>query len=257
MIEIISIFLLIILAFFIMFWMKKTLFIFGFFFKAFGLIIITFIAVSFLFGYVIVKDADNFMNNFGNSTSMFVLISNANNTKSFISGVTINPENKSLHVMDTEELKASEKLYKYNRMDLLGADYYKVFIIDFESFEDLNIDIVEDKNINLSKDEFQRIMLSNNAKEELAKIVAKQTGEDEDDVLDGIGFDSEEIKGYIFSHYLSTTFNPDNKGLFLIQLKNDNIQVYKETALFKAIKVIPTFLIDTVTKKLFDKQGIV
>jgi hypothetical protein len=249
MLEIISMFLLVIVVLIVLFWMKKTLFIFGFFFKLFTLAMLVFIVGTVLFGYFVIKDATEFTGNFGNSTSMFILEDNVNGTETFLTGVTINPGSKAFDTMDKTKLKEVEDVYKSGRIDTLNGDYYKIFVVDFKAFADLKIDTIEDNNINLSKEELRQVMLSKNAKKELAEIVAKQTGADRDDVLDKLNFNDEEIKGYIFSYYLTTTFNPSNMGKFLAQLRNDDIQVYKETALFKAVKIIPTFLIDSVVKR--------
>jgi len=250
MLEIIVMFFAIVVVFILVYWLKKSLFIFGFLFKIFTFAFLALITLSIVFGYLIIQDAKDFSNNFGNSTSMFVLKDSTNGTERFLTGVILTPSNKSFDTMSETELRNTEELYKKGLISTITDQYYKVFVVDFNSFDSMNIEAIEDKNINLSKEEIRQVMFSDDAKDELAEIIADKTRYSKSEILRDINYDDEEIKSYIFSHYLSTTFKPDNIAKFLTQFKNDNIQVYEETALFKAIKALPRFLMNSVTKKI-------
>lgn len=250
MLEFFAIILLIIVGFIIAYWLKKSLFIFGFFFRIFTFAFLALIVVSLVFGYLVVKDAEDFGSNFGNSTNMFVLMDDINGTDKFLTGVTIAPSNKSFNTLSATELDNMEELYQKNLFSTVDEKYYKIFVVDFKSFDDMKIEGIEDRNLDLTKEELRRVMLSADAKDELAEIISDQTGESASKIRSSIDYDSEEIKSYIFSYYLSTTFDPENMGKFLIQFREGNVEVYEETALFKAIKIIPKFLMKTAIDKM-------
>jgi len=248
MIEIITTVILLIIIFLILFWLKKTLFLLGFFFKLFLLFMLIVVIGSIIFSYTIVKDANNFKNNFGNSTSMFVVKQTSNGTDSFLAGMTVNPENKTLKYMNKSQLLYVEQLYKDNKLTILGAEYYKVFIINLKSFDNINLYNITDQNIQLNKSEMNAVMLSDNARDELAGIMANKTGQDKNATLSHLIYSNEQIKGYILSYYISTVLSPSNTAIFLSQLKDNSIKVYEETALFKALKLIPQSLLNMILK---------
>jgi len=199
-----------------------------------------------------VKDANDFKNHFGNSTSMVIVeqaANDTNNTETFLAGVMFNPERKTFNSMSKENLTDAEALYRAGKISMLGADYYKVFIIELKSFDEVKLYNISDQNVELSKEEIKTIMLSDNARETLAEIIAKKNGRDKNDVLKELSATNEGVKSYLLSYYLSTVFNPSNIAEFISQLKNNNIQVYNNTALFKAIKLVPQSLINIIVKK--------
>jgi len=249
MIEIVTLVILIVVIFLILFWLKKFLFLFGFFFKLFLLVLLLVVVGGLFTGYLVVKDANNFKNNFGNSTSM-VIVQQTNttaNTEVFLAGVTFNPKTKEFSSMTKKNLTNAQALYDKGQISTLGTNYYKVFIVELKSFDDIKLYNISDQNINLTGDEIKRVMLSDNARLELASIIASKNGANVNDVLKSLSATDEGVKGYILSYYLTTVFNPSNIGEFLTQLKNDNIKVYENTALFKAIKYVPQSLINTAT----------
>jgi hypothetical protein len=252
MIELISMFVLMIIIFLILFWLKKTLFLFGFFFKVFMVFLLVCVVGSIVFGYLVVKDANDFKNNFGNSTSIVIVKQTSNDTninETFLAGVRFNPEKKIFDALSKKDLANAEALYKENKISTLGADYYKVFIVELKSFDEIALYNISDKNVELSKEEIKAVMISSSARETLAGIISKKSGENKADVLDGLAATNEEVKGYLLSYYLSTVFNPSNTVQFISQLKNNNIQVYNSTAMFKAVKLIPQSFINSLVKK--------
>jgi hypothetical protein len=249
MIEIITILAIMVIIFFILFWLKKTIFLIGFFFKLFLFAILVMIVASFVFGYIVIKDANDFKNNFSNSTSMMVVKQTNNGTTSFLAGATLNPEGKEFNTLNKKQLATVEKLYQDNKLDDLGDDYYKVFLIELKSFDDVELYNISDQNVELSKAEIKAIMLSDNAREDLARIVAKKNGKNINDVYKELSGSDEEIKGYILSYYLSSVFNSGNISGFMTQLKKDNISVYANTALFKTVRYIPQSLINVMVNK--------
>jgi len=256
MIEIVAMIVIMIIIFLLLFWLKKTLFLFGFFFKLAMLFMLIVVVGSFVFGYLVVKDANDFKNNFSNSTSMMIVKQTTNGTESFLAGVTLNPEKKEYNSMSQKQLSNVEQLYKDNKISTLGADYYKVFIIELKSFDEVKLYNISDQNVELSGAEIKTIMLSDNARADLSSIIAKKSGRKANDVYNELAATDEGVKSYLLSYYLSTVFNPSNITQFLTQLKKDNIQVYANTPLFQAIKLVPQTLINTMAPKSITNTSI-
>ncbi len=248
MIEIIGGFLLIIIIFILLFWLKKTLFVFGFFFKIISLLFVILIVGSILVSYYVITDANNFKNNFSNSTNLFLLKESVNGTNEIITGIAIHPGNVSLETITRDQLDQMQKYYNSGNMDSLNTQYYKVFVIDTEALGNISQISINGKDVNLTGDEAREILLSSTPRETLAGIVAKKSGTDASLELSSLKATDDEVKGFIFSYYLTDIFNPQNIAHMLISLKNNGIQVYKQTALFTAIKFIPEQIISLVAK---------
>ncbi len=246
MIEIISLIIAVVIIFVALFWFRKILFVFGFFFKALILVVLLLVVGSLVFGYYIIKDANDFKDNFKNSTSIILVKQTTNNEVSFIAATTFNPEKEEYKSVSKERLANITKLYNTNEFSKLNSEYYKIFVIDLNSFDNISLDKITDKNIDLTKEEIKQIMISSNAKEELATIISKKTGESKTAILKQISASNEELKSYVLSYYISTIFNPKDTTKFISQLKNGNIIIYKETALIKVIKLVPEKLIDII-----------
>ena len=116
MIEIIGGFLLIIIIFILLFWLKKTLFVFGFFFKIISLLFVILIVGSILVSYYVITDANNFKNNFSNSTNLFLLKESVNGTNEIITGIAIHPGNVSLETITRDQLDQMQKIDIFSRV---------------------------------------------------------------------------------------------------------------------------------------------
>jgi len=230
--------------FLILFRLRKALFFFGFFFKLFSIVVIVIIAGSILFAYLVIQDANNFRMNFANSSNMFIMKENINGTDVFLTGISLNIHNRSFVPMSEESVAEAQRLYAAGKIGTLSKDYYKIFVVDMESLDNVSLYNISDKNVQLTKDEIKRILESKNAREEFAAITAGKQHTDMDTVLSNLKVSDEELKGYLFSYYISTIFDPKNMGEFLIQLQNDNIKVYDDTMMFRAIKFVPVSLVE-------------
>jgi len=248
MIEIISAFVLIIIVFIGLFWLKKTLFIFGFFFKIFMLLLLIGVIGSVLFGYMLYKDANDFKDNFANGTNLFIVKDTVNGTTTFLSGVAVNGLDKSYTPLPKSNLSAIYNLYKDGKLSDPGLQYYKIFVIDLKAFDSVKSFNISDQNIDLDSSEIREVMLSDSARDKIAEITALKNNESKNVVLSELKLSDEEIKAYILSYYLASSLDPKNLLGFISQLKDGNIEVYPETMLFKAIKYIPSSIVDMAVK---------
>lgn len=245
MIEIISLAIILIILFLALFWFRKILFVFGFFFKAFILLMIVFVAGSVLFGYYVIKDANDFKDKFQTQNNSILLKQVTNGEVSFIAGTIINIEEKKFNTLNKEQLDDAKNSYNEDKFSELNKKYYKIFVLELESLDNISINKITDHNIELNKKDIKEIMISSNAKDTLAQIIAKKTSDSKNNILKDISATDEEIKNYILSYYITEIFNPKDTTEFISQLKNGNIKVYKESALFKAIKLVPKSIINT------------
>lgn len=244
MIEIISGFALIVIIFLALFWVRKTLFLLGFFFKLFLLFMLACIIGTGIFGYMVYNDVNDFKDNFMNTTSVFILKNEVNGSVSFVGGMVLNPSTRDVKPLNHTELVNAKKLYDLGDISDLSKQYYKVFVVDSKSFDQVKLYNISDQNIELTREEIKKIVTSNNSRDELAGIIAAKRGISKSEVLMQLMPSNEEVNGYILSYYLATVFDVSNMGQFISELKSGNIKVYDETALFKAVKLVPQVLID-------------
>jgi len=209
-------------------------------------IIVLFIAVIIVTGILILSDANDFRTRFPGSTNLFLL--EENNT--MLSAISMNnTDSKPIDILDKQKLKSIEDDYNHNRMSSLSQGYYKVFLIKIEAFDDLSFTTITDKNINLDKAQVMLILQSSNARNDLLNIINKDNSAIEQSEADKmLKMDDEQIKGYLFSYALTYFFDPKNTDSFLIELKNQRITVIPETPMFKAIRIVPNFLISNYVK---------
>jgi len=246
MVELLVIIIAMVVIFFILFQLKKTLFLFGFFFRLISIAFIVLIVGGIVFGYYIIKDANTFRNNFGNSSNMFLLKQNIDGKDHMLVGVTINYTNKTFDTLTQDKLSDIEKAYDEGKLNTLTKDYYKIFVIDMSSVDNISLYNISDKNVMLTKDEMKEVLLSSDARSTFAGIMAQKQHQDKDVVMGQLSASSEEIKGYVFSYYLMTVFNTKNMDKFLTEFRDGRIKVYDETTMFTAIKLFPSVLMNQI-----------
>jgi hypothetical protein len=242
MIDILTIFVVMVAVFLILFTLKKTLSIFGFIFRLFSIVFVVFLIVLITSGYFIISDANDFRKSFPNSTSLYLLKDDANRT-GVVAGVEINPGTKKFNAIDKPMLEETQKLYKDGKLETLNQKYYKVIVIDIAAMDALPAYNITDRNVELNATEIKSIMLSNDARDALTKILARRKGSDQMAMLGQLTASNEELKGYLLSYYLTNMFNPKNIKVFLKELNNGNILVYKNTAMFQAVRFMPVSII--------------
>jgi hypothetical protein len=247
MIETIIFIIVVIIVFFILNRITKSLFIFKIVFRIVSIFLALFLAIIIVTSLMVLNDANNFRKNFANSSNLFIL--NANG--SFISGIVLNnADTDPFAAISQDKLDSAWKEYDRENIAGLTKGYYKVFIVDIKALDDLEYTRLKDKNVDLEKSEVIRILLSKTPKNELSSIIAKDSSISNNDVLQEMkGMDNDGLKAYLFSYSLTSFFDPENTDNFLIELKKGNIRVYEETMMFKAIRLVPKFLINDILKK--------
>jgi hypothetical protein len=241
MIETILFILAVIIVFYILHKITKSLIIFKVVFRLVSVALILIFAVVLVIGLLVLDDANNFRNKFPTSTNLFLL--EENNT--ILSAIEMNNSgNTPYSIINQSALANIEDDYNHNRISRIETGYYKVFVVDTKAFQDIEYTQITDKNIDLSKQQVLQVLRSQDPKHELADIISGNDQLLSKQVQSQMnGMDNNGLKGYLFSYALSYFFNPKNLDGFLAELKNGNILVYEETAMFKAIRIVPDFLV--------------
>jgi len=250
MIELVLIFAAMLIIFIVLFKLRKTLFFFGLFFKIFCIVLVLLVVGAAVFAYFVVKDANDFRSNFTNSSNMFLMKENVNGTAKILAGISVNIYNKSFEPLNTSQIAEAQNLYNEGKISDLEKNYYKIFVIDIKSIDNISMGNISDNNVRLTTDEVKSILRSDNARDELASVMAGNQDIVKSDILNDMKVSNEELKGYLFSYYLGTVFNPANMGQFIMQYKEGNIEIYEQTAMFTAVKLIPQSLIESIVAKV-------
>jgi len=212
-----------------------------------GMIISGFILLIFLIvlGALIYTDGIKFQENIITTDSLFLFEDNKNIYTGFSAKFSEQySEDKKASSINTEELNIISKNYENEDLDSVKNEYYKVFIVNENTFEDLeNIEIF---NYNYSKKFIIDLIKSENPIERFADDYSKKTGLKKEFIIEDISKgikDETEMKGMLFMRLFGTKI--ENRGaLFIIEeYKEKNIMVYPETSVFKAMKLTPMFIL--------------
>ena len=226
--------------------LSKSIFILKHTFKIISLAFAVFIIAIIIGAFYVVSDANNFRTHFFNSTNLFLL---ENNSK-FITGVEISANSKNQYnTLSTDKLTSLEKEYKNDNINGLREGYYKVFVINIVALDGIKSFKMTDQNINIDLEQAKKILLSNTPKDDLAIIESTQNNLSSQTIKNSISISDEQLKGYVFSYYITNILNPENFQNLVNDLKDNKIHIYENTALFKALKLIPAFIMNDLMSK--------
>ncbi len=187
----------------------------------------------------------DFKDHFGNSTNAFIL----EREDKFVTGIKIDTQSRAYTVFTPPELTSLEQLYSTGDLTSKTTGYYKIFIVHRKGLQGHNISI-NDKNIQLSSEEYFSVLDSSTPKITLAGIIAEREKISIEQVQSELSFTDSEIRAYLFSQYLTTTFDSGNVLGFANDVKQGVVNIYDETALFKVIKIVPNIVLEKVVAKV-------
>jgi len=190
-----------------------------------------------IFGFFTYQDAVELKNNLETKPKLMLLQDNEKIVAGFVT-TDFEEEAEFLTISQITKYQNSFKKQDYKKM--LG-DNYKMFIIEIKAFDfdDEELDFIGKK---VSKNLLYSVLKSNDP----IGLYKSETGMDP--AIYGIR-DHVEFKSRVFALLFSEAI--EKRGQFFIsnEYKEENIIVYPETAVFKFIKLIPTFFI----KNMFEK----
>ena len=181
-----------------------------------GMIIFLVLGVNLFFIY---QDFTDLRENFGTSEKKVIL----KDENKLLTGLILSGKTE----MMTDEQISEYSTYLQNKeYEKILDDSYKLLVFDYDIIS--NIDdpiIIDDKT--LSKNQIDDILKFGNNAEEKAELFSILLA---DEIL-----------------------NSKNPLFFFSEIKDENIIIYPETALFKTIKIIPLSFIKDVAGKMIDK----
>jgi hypothetical protein len=196
-------------------------------------------------GYSIIKDAQEFKEKFSTSDNVFLLKDNT----TILSGAEMinGSDGTSFRMLSKNELKDMQESYDKFQFNDIKDDYYKVVVFDVNAIDRIKEYNITEQDIVIKSKNMKELLLSDAPKEDIAKIMAEEKDISYKAALAEVdNIKEEELKGYLFSVLISEYFIPKNINEFLLGLKNNDVSVYKETAMFKAVKIIPRFLMKSI-----------
>ena len=174
---------------------------------------------------VVLKDANDFKNNFSSSKNLFIL----GNNQFLAGGELLNQSYKPLSASSLEDLEDSYSKYEFSD---IKDEYYKIFVIDptlLDSLDEINI---QELDLSVSGKELREVLESDEPEQQMARLTGTTQFQKTDD-----------FKSIMMSYVISELFNPKNIGILIDGIRNGQIKVYEETSMFKVVKIIPKFFI--------------
>lgn len=210
---------------------------------------ISFILILTLVGvFFAAMDAVDFKRNFDSQEKLFLM---ERNGEIATGAYLIELESDKINALSDEEIEKINNYYKNEEYGKIIGSYYKILIFKEEAFD--SVEIVEAEDINLSKEFIFEILDSDNAMDVfLDEIVESKMDEfktpltesQKTELKKNIKEDMElktdqEIKSMMFLMLFTAAQNKEGPLFLIKQFKQKNVTIYKETALFKALKIIP------------------
>ncbi|MDD5650538.1 MAG: hypothetical protein PHF86_09000 [Candidatus Nanoarchaeia archaeon] len=170
--------------------------------------------------YLDFKDLDK---NLNQNTSVIILADNSNYlTGGYINPGTMTSSNKAI----TNIQNYQNKSYK----DILGNNY-KLIIIDINYLEKNLPETLDYNKKSITKRDLINILRSENPKNELSILYNIPENE--------LGYTNEELRYQLFLNSLNSLIQKGGINIILLGFKSKEVIVYKETMVFKVIKILP------------------
>ena len=203
------------------------------------ILILSFLLIA-IFGFFTYQDAVELKDNLETKPKLMLLQDNEN----IIAGFVITDFKKEAEFLALSQITKYQNSFKKQDYKKMLGNNYKMFIIEIKAFDfdDEEFDFVGKK---VSKNLLYSVLKSNNP----IGLYKSETGMDP--AIYGIS-DPVEFKSQVFALLFSEAI--EKRGQFFIfnEYKEENIIVYPETAVFKFIKLIPTFFIKNMVEKAKD-----
>ncbi|MFH1212333.1 MAG: hypothetical protein V1659_05415 [Candidatus Woesearchaeota archaeon] len=224
---------------------------------AFYTAVILFFAL-FIWGVLFMRDFNDFSRNFESSKNKVFLIENSE----IIAGVGLDFTKENTSISFEEYLEEVNGQYRKEEFERIKGESYKIIFVDIETLKHMRLDdkIFEYGIVNLTKSEIINILESDSPFETAAEYISSKTQTDASTAEAELkkGFKTEEsLKAFFFTPMTREILNPENVLNFVYELKNKRIIVYTETSMFRTVKSMPDFLINSlVSDRKFEKAEV-
>jgi len=216
--------------------------------KAFFYMGLITLLIFLIFGFFILKDINDFKNNFTQKGSMVILEENGN----VLSGYTLEQDSKFL---TSEEISKYSGFLQKKDYESILKDKFKLMIISLDLVSGLESERISLGDTSIKKESMIDILKSDDPFEVYNKALVENEsfGQKFDSKTND---DNSEFKAALLGNIVNEELiGPENAVNFFSQYKKGNVIIYPETALFKFVKLIPTGLIKTIAKSAFVKAN--
>ena len=177
-----------------------------------------------------------------------------------------------INALKNEDFKTIENSITSNNFKVLNEKYYKVFVFDYNTFKQslsngLDYSIGSEKGA-LSGSQTKELLDSGTPIKDLFRIMDKSENLDMssssvssqelaiNDFMQKLGISSQEqFKSYILTLMIADFVKEKGPAGLISKIKNKELSIYPNTALFRAIKLVPNFLINKITGKMTNLQA--
>ncbi|MBR9690927.1 hypothetical protein GOV08_04555 [Candidatus Woesearchaeota archaeon] len=237
--------------------------IFSFVKNAFKALMLSFLIISLVLGlatFFVFKDAMELKEKFLTEDKLMVL-KNSENVYTAVSFVDISSMN-SLNIISKSEIETIKQSIETEDFSQLTAKYYKVMIFNLSAFDDSLKDGVVyrgDMEMNITKEQIFDMLNSDSPLDflldempkkldgmpipENLEDVAKERAKEQ--MMQELNLNSEnDMKGFLFMMIFMDMMMDEGPEALIKKIRTKDIQIYPNTALFKAIGFIPNRIIE-------------
>lgn len=213
--------------------------------KAMFLISSLVLFILIIVGVITLSDVGDFKKSFSNQTSLYIL----EKDDIIIAGFNGEFSNNQSPILETDHsLESINGYYINGDISSIKGDHYKLFIIDLISLE--IVKTIDTGEVELTFGQVSKLLSSDTPIDDYIKISSDQdlSGFQKNYIKENLMKtsnieDESQFKGILFGMLFQTA--TEKQGSFLFkQYKKGNIIVYPETAMFKLVKLVPSFLLD-------------
>ena len=181
-----------------------------------GLLLFLLFIVFLIFAY---KDAYDVVNNFQNGKNVFVLMDGSN------AKIAVIAEKGDVNIIDDSTVRSYGTMIADSDYESVKGDAFKLIIIKREALEEIDEYSVDTPVGTLDKNQSLNLLFGQYAP--AGGITLTES-------------DQQKLRVFVFADILSKKiFGAQNQIFMITQLKEGNLFVYKETIIFKLIKIVP------------------
>ncbi len=219
-----------------------------------------------IFAFFVVRDVMDLQQN-AMAKDKLVVLKDKDTVLAAFSFVNFTDVQKSITALKKSDLDTNGQNIKNDDLSKYKDQYYKVIIFDISAFNDSldnGISYGDQGNqIALSKDEVLTFIKSDSPMDSLLGIMAKSKNMDLSSLSDSqrqeaiaqikkqLNIESDEqFKDYVFGLMIADMVKDKGPMYAIVELKQDKIAVYPDSALFRAIHYVPMFIVEKAALKI-------
>ncbi len=201
--------------------------------KVIGIMIILLVVFIIVAGLVVYFDYSSISSNLMSSKKLFLF----EDEKSIYTGMEVTSlDEKGISLITDARFLQLQESYAKNDLAQISEGYYKVFIFD-KSFFDPDKKVIINK-VTFTNRELATIIKSNDPFAQVATIISAKEGiphNNTSQIFYGKFKSGQELKGYVFGAMIDA----EPVFSFVSGIKDKKVQIYPETAVFKAARLLP------------------